>query len=294
MSRETAPEGPPPRSRWRWVPGPLRRGIRGRLDRATASAFARRVRRETTGRLPSEELTRLVSESFEALYEPDGQMVLPHPIVRDTIVKQFHNLWHGSAEATWLATTYRGTQVLQIPFDLWIYQELVHRLRPDLIIETGTYSGGTARYLADLCDLEDHGRIVTIDVAPTGELPAHDRITYLTGSSVADDVVDQVRALLPDDGTVLVSLDSDHSADHVLQELHVYAPMVTPGSYLIVEDSSVNGHPVWPSYGPGPYEAVEKFLATNDEFEIDLGMERFMLTSNHHGFLRRRGPTPAR
>lgn len=147
--------------------------------------------------------------------------------------------------------------------------------------------GGNAHYLADLCELEGVGRVVTVELAPAAEPPQHDRITYLVGSSTSDEIVAEVRQHLPAEGPVMVTLDSDHSADHVLQELQLYASMVTVGSYLIVEDTSVNGHPVWPSFGPGPFEAVEKFMATTDDFEVDPTMEKFMLTSNHRGFLQR-------
>jgi len=246
------------------------------------------VRRETTDRAPSDELTSLITESFLALYEPDGQLGEPPPVVRDAIVQQFHNLWFGAGTNTWFNNClYRGTPVLKHPFDLWIYQELVDRLRPELIIETGTWSGGSARYLADLCDLFGTGRVVSIDVEHQGEVPEHPRVTYLLGSSTAPAIVDEVRNQLPPDGHVLVMLDSDHSADHVYAELEAYAPMVTLDSYLIVEDTAVNGHPVWPSYGPGPHEAVEKFLETTRDFEVDRGPEKFMFTSNRDGFLKR-------
>ena len=86
----------------------------------------------------------------------------------------------------------------------------------------------------------------------------------------------------------MVVLDSDHSRDHVLQELELYAPLVTPGCYLVVEDTNVNGHPVSPGFGPGPMEAVTEFLGTTDDFEVDRGREKLMLTFNPSGYLRRR------
>ena len=85
----------------------------------------------------------------------------------------------------------------------------------------------------------------------------------------------------------MVILDSDHTRDHVLRELELYAPLVTPGSYLVVEDTNINGHPVAPEFGPGPMEAVEAFLETTDEFEVDRAREKLMLTFNPSGYLRR-------
>jgi cephalosporin hydroxylase len=88
-------------------------------------------------------------------------------------------------------------------------------------------------------------------------------------------------------GTVMVVLDSDHSAAHVLDELRAYAPLVTPGSYLVVEDTNINGHPVFDSFGPGPTEAVTKFLDESSAFVVDRSREKFLLTFNPSGWLRR-------
>jgi len=84
-------------------------------------------------------------------------------------------------------------------------------------------------------------------------------------------------------------LDSDHARDHVLRELELYGPLVTPGCYVIVEDTNVNGHPVSPEFGPGPREAVDEFLRRNDDFEVDRERERLLMTFNPSGYLRRRG-----
>ncbi len=86
----------------------------------------------------------------------------------------------------------------------------------------------------------------------------------------------------------MVILDSDHSRDHVLRELELYSPLVTPGCYLVVEDTNVNGHPVSPEFGPGPMEAVEAFLETTNDFEVDRSREKLLLTFNPSGYLRRR------
>jgi cephalosporin hydroxylase len=87
---------------------------------------------------------------------------------------------------------------------------------------------------------------------------------------------------------VLVILDSNHERDHVLDELRLYGPLVSSGSYLIVEDSNVNGHPVVPAFGPGPSEAIADFLAETDEFSVDATREKFFLTFNPGGYLRKR------
>ena len=85
----------------------------------------------------------------------------------------------------------------------------------------------------------------------------------------------------------MVILDSDHSCEHVLSELRLYAPLVSPGSSLVVEDTNINGHPVDPRFGAGPHEALELFLPEHPEFSRDAGCEKFYLTFNPGGFLRR-------
>jgi cephalosporin hydroxylase len=204
-----------------------------------------------------------------------------------SIVWAFHRLYYSSGSRTWSNTYWLGTQTQKCPLDLWIYQELLHELRPAAIVETGTAGGGGALFLASMCDLLGQGEILTVDIEERRR-PSHPRITYVNGSSTAPEVVARVTEFVGDRAPVLVILDSDHSREHVLQELRSYAPLVTSGSYLIVEDTNVNGHPVLPDFGPGPMEAVEEFLAASSDFSVDAGREKFMLTFNPRGFLRRR------
>jgi cephalosporin hydroxylase len=105
---------------------------------------------------------------------------------------------------------------------------------------------------------------------------------------VAKAVVERIAAEAERARTVMVILDSDHKRDHVLAELRCLGPLVTPGSFLIVEDTNLNGHPVEPDYGPGPMEAVEAFLAERKDFEIDPRWEKFFLSFSPRGYLRRR------
>jgi cephalosporin hydroxylase len=128
--------------------------------------------------------------------------------------------------------------------------------------------------------------VISIDLEPRAQ-PPHPRITYLTGSSTADDVVAQVAARARGRRTVLVLLDSDHARDHVLAELRRYAPLVTRGSFVVVEDTNLNGHPVDPDFGPGPMEAVDAFLAETDAFEVDRTKDKLYLSFNPRGYLKR-------
>jgi cephalosporin hydroxylase len=204
------------------------------------------------------------------------------------ITNRFHRLYFDAhlQGKTWADTHWFGVPVAKCPLDLWIYQEIVAETRPDLVLETGTFEGGSALFFASLFDLVGNGRVVTVDVEERGR-PEHDRVTYLTGSSIAPEIVEQMAAHTASAGNVLVVLDSDHSREHVLAELRAYGGFVTPGSYLIVEDTNVNGHPVAPEFGPGPTEALEQFLEEDDRFVVDDSKEKFLLSFNPGGYLRR-------
>jgi cephalosporin hydroxylase len=207
----------------------------------------------------------------------------------EEIVRDFHRLYYEADERTIRNTFWLGEHSAKCPLDLWIYQEILVERRPDLIVETGTFFGGTAHYLACICDLVDNGRVITIDIRERQphRRPRHPRIEYRTGSSTAPEIVAGVKDSIAPGERVMVILDSDHRKHHVLGELEAYAPLVTPGDYLIVEDTNVNGHPVRPEHGPGPMEAVDEFLAQGAEFSIDPAREKFYMTFNPRGYLRR-------
>jgi cephalosporin hydroxylase len=209
------------------------------------------------------------------------------------VVDRFHGIYYGAETAHPDNRTYRvtwlGYEMFKCPLDLWIYQEIITKQKPRFVVETGTYRGGSALYLASLFDLIGHGEVITIDVDATGaaQRPQHPRITYLTGSSIDPQIVAQVRTRLGPHPAMVI-LDSDHRRDHVLAELRAYHPLVAPGGYLIVEDTNVNGHPAYPSFGPGPWEAVDDFLRETPAFQPDPACERLLMTMNPRGFLRRR------
>jgi len=208
-------------------------------------------------------------------------------VAEPSVTEAFHRLYYDTA--VWKDTYWLGVPTQKCPFDLWVYQEILYEQRPDLIVETGTAHGGSALYLACVCDQLGRGAIVTVDVYPIEGRPGHPRISYVTGSSTAPEVVAEIERLAEGRERVLVILDSDHARDHVLEELRIYSHLVSAGGYLVVEDTNVYGHPVFPEHGPGPMEALELFLAETDEFEIDAAREKFFLTFNPRGFLRKRG-----
>ena len=157
---------------------------------------------------------------------------------------------------------------MKCPLDLWIYQELLVATRPEIVIETGTWFGGSALYIAMLLEQIGDGQVITIDVEVKPNRPEHQRIKYLTGSSTDQAIVAQVTSLVGGKRSMVI-LDSDHRASFVYDELIAYSPLVQVGDYIIVEDTNVNGHPAWPDFDPGPTEALQKCLAENNEFIID-------------------------
>ena len=205
------------------------------------------------------------------------------------VVRQFHHLYYRhwlERGADTLQLSWFGHQLVKCPLDLWVYQELLVRTRPDFIVETGTWYGGSALYFAMLFDHLGHGEVLTVDVEAKPNRPVHSRIKYLTGSSIDAGIVGQV-AKTVGGLRALVVLDSDHKADHVYKEMVAYSPLVQAGDYLVVEDTNVNGHPVWPDFGPGPMEAIDRFLSQRDDFVIDRCCERFLMTQYPRGYLKR-------
>ena len=222
-----------------------------------------------------------------------NEELLTEEMTEEKIVENFHKLYYENGERTMYNTYWMGKRVVKSPLDLWIYQEIFFKIKPDLIIETGTRHGGSALFFANMCDLLDKGKIISVDIHRDDEIPEHDRITYMTGSSVDPKLIQNIKKIIEEMTkkeplNVIVILDSDHTKKHVLNEMELYSDLVSKGSYLIVEDTNVNGYPVEPNYGDGPMEAVNDYLSNNDDFEVDNDMEKFFFTMNPHGFLKKR------
>jgi cephalosporin hydroxylase len=221
----------------------------------------------------------------------------PEAILRSSaagdLVGKFNDLFYSGSVAGELQ--WGGARMLKNPCDLWVVVELLQKLRPAAIVETGTFHGGSACFCADICRLFGMDcSIVTVDPDPRWDVDPEPRgIASLRGYSTDPEMVARVRKIVEaarlrrSEGAVMVTLDSDHSEQNVIREMETFSPLVTKGSYLIVEDTNVNGHPSDPGHGPGPWEAVTRFLAAHAEFQVDTGCERFLLTYNPRGWLRR-------
>lgn len=180
----------------------------------------------------------------------------------------------------WQAFSWLGFQVWQFPDDLLRLQEVITRVKPDVIVETGVNRGGSAIFFASMCRLLGKGRVISIDVQIPGEVqqaveqsPFSDLITLIEGDSAAPEIVDQVKEQIGTDETVFVFLDSDHSKAHVLRELNAYSGMITPGSYIVATDGVMQSLTDTP-YGmaewveDNPAAAAREFEANHPEFII--------------------------
>jgi cephalosporin hydroxylase len=204
---------------------------------------------------------------------------------RREIVADFGRVYYASR--AYSKITWRGVQLLKYPTDLWVYGELLWKMRPEIVVETGTYVGGAALFFADMLELIGDGTVISVDIAdwsgPDGR-PDHPRILYVSGSSTDTGVVQRIGSIV-DGRTCMVILDSDHSAGHVTAELDAYSPLVSLGSYLVVEDTNV--HEVRADYPPGPDDALAKWLPDHPEFVVDRDCERLLLSAAPGGWLRR-------
>lgn len=216
-------------------------------------------------------------------YDTDGRERSRHPLGSAEGFALASRAW---LRAGWDAKhvysfTWMGRPIIQLPEDMIRLQEVVHSVRPDVIVEMGIAHGGSAVFFASLCHLMGKGRVVAADIeirphnrAALEDHPMKSLITLIEGDSTEPATIEAVkRAVGPEPGAVLVFLDSNHTRDHVLKELEAYAPLVTNGSFCIVCDGimkEVAGAPrTKPEWAEdNPVSAVETFLAAHPEFEL--------------------------
>ncbi len=189
--------------------------------------------------------------------------------------------------------SWMGRPIIQYPQDMIAMQELIWEIKPDLIIETGIAHGGSLIYYASLLELIGHGEVLGIDIDirehNRKEIEIHSmfkRIKMIEGSSISQEIVDKVADFAKDKKKVIVSLDSNHTHEQVVQELNLYSPFVSLGSYIVVFDTIVEYLPdgyfsqkrPW-GIGNNPKTAVNEFLNGNNNFEIDYSIDNKLLIS---------------
>jgi cephalosporin hydroxylase len=241
-----------------------------------------------TARFDREEETARARQGYQYLLAKRSLLVPPGK--QNEMMKLFHEV------PVWQHMFFQNVQIEKNPLDLWMMQQIIYETRPDLIVETGTWRGGSALYWAHTLNgmgLEN-SRVVTVDIQDLTREAASNPlwkkyVTFLLGSSTDAGIVSRI-AVMSQGKKVLVTLDSDHTMGHVLNELHAYAPLVTTGSYCVVEDTHMDGVPTAPEFGPGPLAAVRKFLEEggDKQFTQDFTREAYIMTFNPGGWLLRK------
>lgn len=216
-----------------------------------------------------------------------------------TLAKDFFNevsQFNYSYHFKWM-----GRPIIQFPQDIIALQEIIWDIKPDLIVETGIAHGGSIIFSASMLDMIGNGgKVVGIDIdirehnrKAIEEHPMYKHITMLEGSSIDNGIVEQVFEMAKGKEKILVILDSNHTHEHVLEELKLYSPLVTKDSYCIVLDTVVENMPedAFPDrpwgIGNNPMTAVEAFLKENQRFEIDTGIhDKLLITVAPNGYLK--------
>jgi cephalosporin hydroxylase len=205
-----------------------------------------------------------------------------------------YQLWYYNT-FVWKQTKWLGVTTWKSVSDMWNYQEILSDLKPALVIEFGSNQGGSALYFASVMrQIGAPFKVFSVDVKHSILDPlavADPDIEFLESSSCEQPVADRIRQLREEfPGPVFAILDSDHKMSHVLGEMKLLRPLMSTGDYLLVEDSILNGHPVLPGWGPGPFEAIEAYEREfPDDYTHDVEREKkFGFTFAPNGFMIRR------
>ncbi|WP_242638570.1 rhamnosyl O-methyltransferase [Mycolicibacterium sp. S2-37] len=225
-------------------------------------------------------MRRLVRSGLSVfLYEPTGSEG-----------DEYHRWYYNTF--VWNHTSWLGVDCWKSVADMWNYQEILCELKPSLIIEFGSNRGGSALFFAHVMQrLGSPFKVLSVDINHSPLDPAATAdpdILFIESSSTAPAIAEQIRQLKREfPGKIFAILDSDHTMDHVLAEMKLLRPLLASGDYLLVEDSCVNGHPVLPGWGAGPYEAIEAYEKEfPDDYTHDVQRERkFGFTFAPNGFL---------
>ena len=208
----------------------------------------------------------------------------------DSAAAEYHKWYYGTL--VWNKTTWMGIKCLKSVSDMWNYQEILIELKPSLIIEFGTCYGGSALFFANVMRHTGQPfKVLSVDISHKALDPAARRdpdILFIESSSTVPAIAEHIQRLKGEyPGKTFAILDSDHSMNHVLAEMNLLRPLLSVGDYLVVEDSNVNGHPILPGFGAGPYEAIEAYEHEfPSDYKHDVAREtKFGWTFATNGFL---------
>lgn len=223
---------------------------------------------------------KIIIDTENRSLELDGDSV---PLYSDAAFEHLSDLWVkvGWNQRYSFAFSWMGRPIIQLPEDMIRWQEVVYRVRPTVIIETGVAHGGSLVYSASLLQMFGGGRVVGVDIEVRphnrAAIEAHEMAPYITlveGNSVAPEIVAEAASGLTADDRVLVILDSNHTRQHVLDELNAYHQLVTPGSYIVATDGIMSEVADTPRGTPGwtfdnPTQAAIEFAAEHPEFVLE-------------------------
>ena len=187
---------------------------------------------------------------------------------------------------SWRKTKWLGHPVMNAPNDLHAYQQLLAEVKPDWVVDIAQEPTGRAFYLATICDLLDHGSVLEV-VDAEGDSPSHPRIQRIVGQAEDADTVAAVRKVVGDSPKALVVLGTRGKRDRLIAQFEAYCPMVSVGSFVVIEFTTLNGFPIDATFGPGPHEALRRIMNVHGEFVAEAWREH-PPTFNHAGLLRRK------
>ncbi len=202
------------------------------------------------------------------------------------ISRDFTKMYWYLSGRTYKQTYWFGVRALKNPMDMWVYQEILYETQPDILVETGTAEGGSALFFAHIFDLIGHGKVLTVDIEKQHNLN-HPRIQFFHGSSTDPAIFQKIERLCRNK-KVMVVLDSDHSKEHVAEELQLYAPLVSKGCYLVMEDTLLGQNFVITGGHKSVIHALREWLPQHPNFVRDKNREKFMSTFYPDGWLLRK------